>query len=137
MPRISTEIRIQVALRAGHKCEYCKSPEKYSISGFSMEHVTPTSKGGTSTIENLALACQQCNNHKYNAVEALDPVSEETYKLFNPRSAKWENHFAWDYQYLHVVGLTGMGRATVYRLNLNRKGIVNLRSLLAANDLHP
>lgn len=137
MPRISTEIRIQVALRAGHKCEYCKSPEQYSISGFSIEHVTPVSKGGTSTIENLALARQQCNNHKYNAVEALDPVSEEIYKLFSPRSEKWESHFAWDYQYLHVVGLTGMGRATGYRLNLNREGIVNLRRLLSANNLHP
>ena len=42
----SAEIREQVAKRANGKCEYCQSPERFSISGFSIEHVIPLSKGG-------------------------------------------------------------------------------------------
>ena len=137
MARFSLETRTQIATRANLRCEYCRSPEQYSISRFSVEHVMPLSKGGTSEISNLALSCQQCNNHKYNVIEAFDPVSNEIYKLFNPRGDNWEYHFAWDYQFIRVVGLTGTGRATVRRLNLNRESLLNLRQLLVFHQLHP
>ena len=137
MARFSSEIRTQVATRAKQKCEYCHSPQQYAISSFSIEHVMPLSKGGTSEIGNLALSCQQCNNHKYNVIEALDPVSNEIYKLFSPRVDAWEQHFAWDYQFIRLVGITGTGRATVRRMNLNRESLLNLRQLLVFHQLHP
>lgn len=133
----SAEIREQVAKRANGKCEYCQSPERFSISGFSIEHVIPLSKDGPTTIDNLAFACQQCNNHKYNAIKAMDLVTEKMFPIFNPRQEDWSKHFAWDYQHIRIVGLTGTGRATVERLNLNRSNLKNLRALLAENGLHP
>lgn len=130
-------VRTEVTARANYKCEYCLSPEKFAVSGFSIEHVIPRSKGGQTSVENLALSCQQCNNHKYIAVEAIDSVTEKLFPLFSPRQDDWSKHFSWDYQYLRIVGLTGTGRATVERLKLNRASLINLRELLFANELHP
>jgi hypothetical protein len=37
-----------------------------------MEHIYPVSRGGKVIAENLALACQTCNNCKYTKITALD-----------------------------------------------------------------
>lgn len=137
MVRISLSVRTEVKTRANDKCEYCHSPERFSVSGFSIEHVVPQSKGGMTELENLAFACQQCNNHKYNLTEAIDSVTKTLFPLFNPRRDEWSQHFAWDYQYLRIVGLSGTGRATVEQLKLNRSNLINLRHLLSSNGLHP
>ena len=50
---------------ARERCEYCRSHARFATQAFSVEHVTPRSLGGTTTFDNLALACQGCNNHKY------------------------------------------------------------------------
>ncbi len=63
------------AARAGCCCEYCLSREDHSPCGFSVEHILPQSAGGASVPENLAYACQSCNNFKYAATTALDPVT--------------------------------------------------------------
>jgi 5-methylcytosine-specific restriction endonuclease McrA len=36
----------------------------------SLEHLTPTSRGGTDDIENLAAACRSCNNEKGQMLES-------------------------------------------------------------------
>jgi 5-methylcytosine-specific restriction endonuclease McrA len=94
-PRVSEELRTHVAERAHHRCEYCLSPARYATQRLSVEHVLPRAKGGTSAFENLALSCQGCNNHKYNRVEAPDPVSGEPAPLYDPRHDRWAGHFAW------------------------------------------
>lgn len=43
------------------KCYYCK---KKLAQGWHADHVTPLSKGGSNTIENIVIACQTCNLHK-------------------------------------------------------------------------
>ncbi|MCP4657958.1 MAG: HNH endonuclease [bacterium] len=37
----------------------------FSTHDFSIEHIVPIQKGGESTLDNLALACQGCNNFKF------------------------------------------------------------------------
>lgn len=49
---------------------------------FSVEHIAPRSRKGTSTAENLAFACQGCNNHKYTRTEATDPATGDLVTLF-------------------------------------------------------
>jgi len=44
---------------AGHACVYCGSGERLS-----MDHLTPISKGGPHTSENVAPACLPCNLSK-------------------------------------------------------------------------
>ena len=86
---------------------------------------------------NLALACQGCNNHKYNRTKARDVVSGEDVRLFHPRRDRWADHFAWTHDYTQILGLTAIGRATVDALQLNRKALVNLRRVLIEAGEHP
>lgn len=91
---ISGALREAVKLRAKNCCEYCWSQEKFATQSFSVEHIRPVSKGGETFAENLALACQGCNNHKYNKTEEKDPVNGQSVSLYHPRLQKWQEHFA-------------------------------------------
>jgi hypothetical protein len=135
--RISTELREQVSVRARGCCEYCRSQARYATQAFSVEHILPRVQGGATSLDNLALACQGCNNHKYDKVAAPDPVSGQHVPLYHPRRDRWETHFAWSDDFTLMIGLTPTGRATVDALHLNREGVVNLRRLLYAIGQHP
>jgi HNH endonuclease len=130
-------LRRDVEQRAKRRCEYCQSPAQYSTHTFSLEHIIPRSQGGTMSLENLALACQGCNNHKYNKTKAGDPVTHQLVDLFHPRTQRWQAHFTWDERFELIIGLTATGRATVEALQLNRSELVNLRRLLYATGEHP
>ena len=134
---MSASVRAIVAARAGRCCEYCRSQEAYATQVFSLEHIDPLSRSGTDDLENLAYACQGCNNHKYNHTNATDPQTGQLVPLFHPRRQVWEDHFTWSPDLTEVVGVTPTGRATVAALHLNREGVVNLRRVLAADGLHP
>ena len=136
-PRLSTGQRARVVERAKGCCEYCQSQERYSPDPFSVEHIIPLSRGGVNDLENLAFACQGCNNRKYTNVEALDPVNQSTVPLFHPRQHVWAEHFAWSDDGALVLGLTPIGRATIEKLQLNRSGLVNLRRVLFEAGEHP
>ena len=62
-----------VALRAGHRCEYCRAPEAVFNFPFEVEHITPIALGRDDSDGNLALSCRACNVHKAAAVDGLDP----------------------------------------------------------------
>jgi hypothetical protein len=128
--RLSSRQKEQVKQRALDCCEYCWSQEAYSPDTFSVEHITPRAKGGRN-------ACQGCNNRKFVSTEALDPLTGEMVPLYHPRRDHWSEHFVWDEDYTIIIGLTPTGRATVEKLELNRKGVVNLRRLLHEQGLHP
>jgi len=102
-----------------------------------VEHIIPRAAGGRSEADNLALACQGCNNHKYSKTEAPDSGSGEMVPLYHPRQHRWPDHFAWNEDTTIVIGLTPTGRATVEALRLNRENVVNLRWALRAVGKHP
>lgn len=87
---------------------------------FEVDHIRPTSRGGTEELDNLALACRVCNLRKYDYIEAIDPVTQKISRLFHPRQDNWSEHFAKppDLPY-HIVGKTQIGRVTVARLDMN------------------
>jgi HNH endonuclease len=134
---VTEEQKRAVAERARGCCEYCRSQARFSPDPFSVEHIVPRSRGGTSDLANFALACQGCNNRKYTGIEAIDPITGEAVPLYHPRQQRWADHFAWNQEYTLVLGLTPTGRATVERLQLNRVGVVNLRRTLRAVGEHP
>jgi len=68
---------------------------------------------------------------------ALDLVTGETAALFNPRTQRSEEHFAWNDDFTLMIGLTATGGATIAALQLNRPGLVNLRRLLMQAGQHP
>lgn len=113
------------------------SQERYSPDSFSVEHIVPLSKKGTNELDNLAFACQGCNNRKYTSIKATDPVTQADVRLFHPRLQSWSIHFAWSKDCTQVLGLTATGRATVETLQLNRSGLIELRKVLYAAKRHP
>lgn len=123
--------------RARSRCEYCRTPQSHSSTSFSMEHVRPQAEGGPTRADNLALSCQGCNNFKATKTSGVDPVDGQSAPLYNPREERWRTHFAWSADTSLLIGLTPTGRATVELLRLNREGVVNLREVLHAFDLHP
>lgn len=134
---ITARKRQAVAEQARQCCEYCLSQLKYSADSFSVEHIVPQVLGGKDDLSNLALACQRCNNAKYVAVEAIDPLTGRSVPIYHPRQHRWSDHFVWSHDFQRIHGLTPIGRATVDKLRLNRDGVVNLRRVLCDAGEHP
>lgn len=82
---IPVALRQLVFDRAKGTGEYCRSQSKFAIDPLITEHIRPVSRGGKTAEDNLALACQTCNNYKHTKTEALDPVTNELVPLFHPR----------------------------------------------------
>lgn len=135
--KLTPQIKQEVRLRGKGCCEYCHPQEKFSTHRFSVEHIQPLSKGGDGNLENLALACQGCNNYKYNKTEGKDPITGAMVSLYHPRQQNWYEHFSWNHDYSLIIGLTSTGRVTVETLRLNREGLVNLRCILYGMGEHP
>lgn len=134
---ISAELRREVIFRANGFCEYCRSNSRFADSPSDVEHILPQSKGGKSELDNLALACHGCNLFKSNKTEFFDVVSSKAVRLFNPRIDVWNEHFIWTSDFVEMVGLTAIGRATIEVLNLNREGLINQRRMLNKYGKHP
>src|SRR4051794_21743601 len=83
--RVTIAQKRTIAKRARECCEYCRSPVDFSPDAFSVEHIEPRQRGGKTTLDNLALSCQGCNNHKHTKTRSRDPVSETLVPLYNPR----------------------------------------------------
>jgi hypothetical protein len=82
--------------------------------------------GGSDAIDNLALACIDCNLHKGTNLTGIDPQTNELTELFHPRHQEWDDHFEW--QGLHLAGKTATGRTTIQVLNINSEDQLALRS---------
>lgn len=134
---IGAATRKTVIERAGGYCEYCLSQARFATQSFSVEHILPRTLGGSDELENLALSCQGCNNHKFTRTALLDPITKLEAQLFHPRIDLWSDHFIWSEDYSRIIGLTPTGRASVIALQLNRDGVVNLRQALFALGKHP
>src|ERR1039457_6514415 len=104
----------QVRARANERCEYCRMHQGLQGATFHIEHFIPRSEGGSSDLDNLALACVACNLHKSDRLEATDPLTDALVPLFNPRQDVWSEHFSWSGHQLK--GLTPAGRATIVAL---------------------
>lgn len=131
-----------VRSRANYRCEYCHYPEFLSTSPLTLDHIFPQSLGGSDDLNNLALACRRCNERHYNFIVGIDPETQQVVALFNPRQQQWSEHFIWTADGTKIMGLTAMGRATCYRLDLNDERrsdrfIQKSRSLWKQGGWHP
>ena len=121
-----SEVKAFVRARAGGRCEYCHI-RSVSLPHlvFHVEHVVPRQHLGTDELMNLALACDRCNFHKGTNLSAIDPISNQVVRVFNPREQIWDEHF--EISDHRIIGLTDVGRATVRLLNMNAENRVQLR----------
>lgn len=120
MTRVSAALRKRVEQRAIGLCEYCRSCAEYTGHDFTVDHILPTSLGGTSTFSNLCWSCFWCNNFKHASIQGRDPRGGLLVPLYNPRTDHWPDHFRWSLAQTRVIGRTPVGRATTEALHLNR-----------------
>ena len=91
---IRPEIARAVRERAKGVCEYCLLAEVDSPFSFHVEHIIPKAHRGSDDIDNLALACPQCNQRKGTNLTGIDPDTGQLTPLFNPRTERWDDHFS-------------------------------------------
>src|SRR5215471_6139145 len=121
------KIKAQVRERAGNACEYCQLRQQDSpLAALHIEHVIPRVHGGSDDIDNLALACIDCNLHKGTNLTGIDPETGTVTELFHPRNHNWNAHF--ECQGITIIGKTAIGRTTVLVLHMNSEDQLALRS---------
>jgi 5-methylcytosine-specific restriction endonuclease McrA len=119
--------KARVRERAGYCCEYCHlSQDDSPLATLHIEHIIPKAHGGTDHVDNLALACIDCNLHKGPNLTGLDPRTRHVTPLFHPRRDVWRNHFEW--RGIYVIGKTAIGRTTINVLHMNSEEQLSLRS---------
>jgi 5-methylcytosine-specific restriction endonuclease McrA len=123
------QTRQAVIQRASNRCEYCMQPQGPTpYITFHVEHVFAQQHVLDDSLDNLALACPDCNFHKGPNLTTIDPVSRKIMNLFHPRLDHWPNHFFFEGAILRHS--TEIGRATIWLLQLNKESRLELRRLL-------
>lgn len=136
--RIPTDVEERVRIAARHRCGYCLSPQQLVMARLEIEHIIPLANGGSDDESNLWLACPLCNSHKAAKIDAVDPISGVRAPLFNPRTQKWHDHFAWADDGIRIEELTTTGRATVAALRLSDDpNALTVRSYWVLAGWHP
>jgi hypothetical protein len=119
--------KAQVRDRAGNVCEYCHLHQNDSpLAALHLEHIIPKIHGGGDDLDNLALACVDCNLHKGTNLTGIDPQTGLVTQLFHPRRQRWGDHFEW--LGIYLAGRTAIGRTTIRVLNMNSNDQLALRS---------
>lgn len=136
---LSIELRRRVRDAFEGCCAYCKTAESLTVVTFEVEHITPVSRDGQSTFENLCLACPACNRFKSDRTHGklTDGTDGTEVRLFHPQQDNWDDHFDWTVDGTVIVGLTERGKSTVNLLRMNRSQVVSVRLLWVAAGRHP
>lgn len=122
--------RNAVRRRAGDRREYCGLHQAQSpLAVLHVEHILPRKHGGDDDLDNLALACADCNLHRGSNVAGYDSVTGGLTELFHPRHHVWADHFRW--QGVLIAGKTPIGRTTVAVLAMNSEEQIQLRIVSA------
>lgn len=132
---VSSGLRRQIHQRAQDRCEYCLLSQGDAFFPHEPDHVTAEKHGGATTIENLALACFDCNRFKGSDIASIDPDTGNLVALFNPRTQNWNEHFSLTGGL--SIALTPVGAATVRLLKLNLPARVEAREALARRRRYP
>jgi hypothetical protein len=123
---IPESIRRLVKERAAGRCEYCRMRQDWEpFHSYHVEHIVAKQHRGPDDIGNLALACHHCNLLKGPNLTGRDPDGDAVVALFHPRLNSWESHFRLETG--RVVGLTDVGRTTVFLLEMNADQRIDLR----------
>ena len=134
-PYISTSLRRLVIERARDRCEYCLIHQDDTPDAHQIDHIIAIKHNGQTVSENLAYACAECNHYKGTDFATIDPATEETVRLFNPRTQQWSEHF--ELRGAQIIGLTKIGEVTIGLLHLDDEARLFEREVLIANGRYP
>jgi hypothetical protein len=133
--RVPEAIRRAVRQRAQERCDYCLIPEAELLFRHEADHILAAQHGGAPVLENLALACADCNRYKGPNLSSTDSETGAIVPLFHLRRDRWDEHFV--VQGSHIMGRTPTGRATVFLLKLNSEERVLARRALQRAGRYP
>jgi hypothetical protein len=102
---------------------------------FQVEHIISRKHGGSTELENLALACVFCNRYKGSDIASLIPETNELVRLYHPRTDRWGEHFRIDG--VVIEPLTRIGEATVRILQMNNDDQILEREVLRRRGRYP
>jgi hypothetical protein len=125
---LNADLVRQVWQIAQAQCEYCHLPSASYPAPFQIDHIIALQHGGTTVLDNLALACIRCNRFKGPNIAGIDRQSGEIVSLFHPRHEIWSEHFVWNGPRLEAR--TPSARATVALLRINDPEFVAVRQAL-------
>lgn len=125
---ISEKLRLDVALLANFRCEYCRVHEDDLFFSYQIDHIISVKHGGETDLENLAYSCSMCNQNKGSNLGTYLPDSKRLVRLFYPRKDTWKTHFKVSNG--EIIGKTKIGLATIKVLDLNNVDRVILRQIL-------
>ncbi|MFN7947017.1 MAG: HNH endonuclease [Blastocatellia bacterium] len=134
-PHVPAYLRQTVIQRARECCEYCLTHQHHSPYSFHIDHVIPLKHGGQTEADNLALACNDCNQHKGTDFATIDAETGDIIPLFNPRRHNWHDHF--ELAGARINGHTAIGSGTVRILQLNDADRLADRQNLMEWGLYP
>jgi hypothetical protein len=98
-----------------------------------IDHVVAEKHGGTTTLDNLALACSLCNLRKSSDLASIDELTGAGEPLFHPRRDRWSDHFRLAGGCIEPT--TAKGRVTTRLLRLNNPDRIEEREFLVAAGL--
>lgn len=134
---VSSELRKLLGERDKKRCLYCLTDEDNCGLRMHVDHILPESAGGSTSPDNLCLACFSCNVYKGAKQNWTDPLTQEIVTLFHPLRQNWNEHFCWNESKTRIKGLTPCGRATIEALKMNNPAIVNARKRWGSAGWHP
>lgn len=137
MTKSARELLARLRIETGNRCGYCLAPQHLILGTLEIEHLIPSSLGGTDQEDNLWLACRMCNNFKGAQISAIDPATQQIASFYNPRLQSWSEHLRWSPDGKRVIGLTAIGRATVIALQMNHFVALTVRENWIAAGWHP
>ena len=114
---IPERLRGLVITRARYLCEYCRLHQRDSLYPHEVDHIIPEKHRGTTTADNLCLACLECNRHKGTDFASFDLETGAVAVLYHPRLDRWKDHFRLNGAVIEPLSATG--RVTVFVLKLN------------------
>jgi hypothetical protein len=125
---ISEKLRLDLALSANFRCEYCRVHEDDLFFSFQIDHIISIKHGGETEPYNLAYSCSMCNQNKGSNLGTYLPDSKRLVRLFHPRNDSWNTHF--EINEGEIIGKTRIGLATIKVLELNNPDRIILRQEL-------
>jgi 5-methylcytosine-specific restriction endonuclease McrA len=132
---ISEMLRRQVAARAEGRCEYCRIHQDDRLFAHEIDHIFAEKHGGQAQMDNLCLACNECNRFKGSDLCSLDSETDAIVSLYHPRRDRWADHFRVLEGMLEA--LTATGRVTARLLHFNDADAVDRRRMLIEAGRYP
>jgi 5-methylcytosine-specific restriction endonuclease McrA len=133
---VTDQQRQHIRQLAAGCCEYCRLITSARLATFQIDHIIPVKHGGSDELDNLSLSCMKCNGFKGSNVAALDPLTGDAAKLYNPRRQRWDDHFQLNPN-ATIQGLSPEGRTTVNVMRMNEASRLRERRMLMLVGEYP